>query len=543
MPNWRRIAGILVLSHLSFGALLLTATAEATAVAIAAEIGHEITPVIQLITPEPTKEATIAPADSPPGAVDWANVELLEGRQSYLTTGSPAGEEAAESRPLPAPQMPAPMMVEPVPTPAAAAVSAPASSEPLLYIVQAGDNLFRIAWRHNVALEQLATINQIGDPSRLSVGQQLLIPDGSNTPPAASGILSPAPDDGLYVVQVGDSPYQIARRFGIPLESFLALNNISDPRRLRPGQVLRVTGHATTLPATVEVTPSPAATVAVTPSPAATVAVTAGTHTIYVIQGGDIPYNIARRFGISVEALLAANQITDPRRLQIGQELIIPEAGATAPAVSVPAAPANLPPFATPQVPPPAAASYTVQQGDIPVRIAGRYGISVNALLTANSITDPTRLRIGQVLLIPTPAAPLPLPTSSTADNASGSTFLVWPVDSRSISQRYRYGHGAIDLRTPVGSTVWAAAAGTVEFAGWNNQGYGYLVVIDHGNGFRTLYAHNSSINVKVGQEVAQSELIALSGNTGRSSGPHLHLEILLDYRPVNPCLYLPGGC
>jgi murein DD-endopeptidase MepM/ murein hydrolase activator NlpD len=96
----------------------------------------------------------------------------------------------------------------------------------------------------------------------------------------------------------------------------------------------------------------------------------------------------------------------------------------------------------------------------------------------------------------------------------------------------------------PTGSDVLAIAAGTVEFAGWNNHGYGNLLVLNHGNGRRSLYAHNSEFLVAAGQEISQGQPIALSGNTGRSSMPHLHLEIMVDtFRYVNPCEHLPGGC
>jgi murein DD-endopeptidase MepM/ murein hydrolase activator NlpD len=529
MTNWRRIVGILVLAHLSFAALLLTAVAEQTVAASAGEPDPELTPVVVVATPEPPAETTRTGTDSPPEPlVDWANVELKDGRQSYLELDAPPGS-ADESQPLPAPLLPAPVEVEPVPTPAAPAAAPPSSdtltsAQPLHYVVQAGDNLFRIARRHNVALEQLTSANNIGDPSRISVGQQLMIPHTGAIPVAPAGLADSQPGDGFYVVQSGDSPYLIARRFGISLDRLLALNDIANPRRLKPGQVLRLS----------EEVPAPATTVtapAASPAPVTTAAAGVLNGNVYMMQAGDIPYNIARRFGISVDALLAANQITDPRRLQIGQQLIIPEPETTPSPVSAPAS-------AAPQAPVAGPGTYTVQRGDIPASIARRFGISVNGLLAANNITDPTRLQIGQVLVIPTPGPP-PAPAGAH----SGPSPFVWPVESRSISQRFRSGHGAIDIRSAVGSAVGAAAAGTVEFAGWNNQGYGYLVVLDHGNGFRTLYAHNSSVNVKAGQEVAQSELIALSGNTGRSSGPHLHLELLLDYRPVNPCLYLPGGC
>jgi murein DD-endopeptidase MepM/ murein hydrolase activator NlpD len=628
MTNWRHLVGSLLLASLSFGAMLVTAVADQAAGVSAAELGPGASPRHFAVTPPVADDNSAAAADrAVEPLVDWANVELKDGRETYLSADSPGDDGDSETWPLPAPLIPAPITVEPVAPPAApAAVEAsPAISsapvEQLIYIVQSGDNLFRIARRHSVALEHLASANQISDPSRISVGQQLLIPGtpGARATPALTAVETTAsaltavamPRDGLYVVQSGDSPYLIARRYGISVEDLLTLNNIADPRRLRPGHVLRLsanaikpaqpaTATATTMPtpesaataagnlyviqpgdipfeiarrfgisvdallaanqitdprrlqigqqliiplpgttppatdAAVTATPQPMATPQPTTTPQATTNPQASTSGVYTIQQGDIPASIARRFGISVELLMAANQITDPRRLQIGQQLIIPAPGATAPPTSTPVPVASA---ETVTAPAGMAGTYTVQRGDIPGSIARRFGITANSLLAANSITDPTRLQIGQILLVPTPG---PVPTVAAA---TGPSHFVWPVESRSISQRFRSGHGAIDIRSPTGSRVVAAAAGIVEFAGWNRQGYGYLVVIDHGDGYRTLYAHNSSVQVQAGQEVAQAELIALSGSTGRSSGPHLHLEILLNYRPVNPCLHLPGGC
>ena len=94
-----------------------------------------------------------------------------------------------------------------------------------------------------------------------------------------------------------------------------------------------------------------------------------------------------------------------------------------------------------------------------------------------------------------------------------------------------------------MGTPIVAAADGVIEFSGWNNYGYGWLTIIDHGNGFRTLYAHQSELLVEVDQEVRQGQLIGESGHTGWSTHPHLHFEIILNNVLKNPCAYLPGGC
>ena len=130
----------------------------------------------------------------------------------------------------------------------------------------------------------------------------------------------------------------------------------------------------------------------------------------------------------------------------------------------------------------------------------------------------------------------VPAPTGA----ASAAGF-VWPVHgilTSSFGWRWGRMHEGIDLAVANGTPVVAAAAGTVIVAGWMG-GYGNLVVVDHGNGVATAYGHNTSVTVGVGQSVAQGQLIAYSGNTGHSTGPHLHFEVRINGSPVDPLGYL----
>jgi len=98
--------------------------------------------------------------------------------------------------------------------------------------------------------------------------------------------------------------------------------------------------------------------------------------------------------------------------------------------------------------------------------------------------------------------------------------------------------HEGIDIAVGEGTPVRAAAAGTVIYAGWMS-GYGNLVAVDHGNGLSTAYAHNSSLAVSVGQSVAAGEIVSYSGNTGNSTGPHVHFEVRVNGSAVDPLGYL----
>lgn len=107
-------------------------------------------------------------------------------------------------------------------------------------------------------------------------------------------------------------------------------------------------------------------------------------------------------------------------------------------------------------------------------------------------------------------------------------------ITSRFGPRRSGFHHG-LDLRAPVGTPVYAAQAGVVTFAGWRNNIYGNFVIIDHGGGLVTRYAHNSRVLVRRGQRVDKGSVIALSGNTGRSTGPHIHFEVMRNGKAIDP--------
>jgi murein DD-endopeptidase MepM/ murein hydrolase activator NlpD len=131
--------------------------------------------------------------------------------------------------------------------------------------------------------------------------------------------------------------------------------------------------------------------------------------------------------------------------------------------------------------------------------------------------------------------------TAGSIGTGVSAAGFIWPVNGAVVSgfgMRWGRLHEGIDIAAPTGAPIWAAAAGTVIHAGWLG-GYGNLVVVDHGNGLATAYAHASVILVALGQEVAQGETLSLVGSTGDSSGPHLHFEVRVNGIAVDPLLYL----
>ena len=117
---------------------------------------------------------------------------------------------------------------------------------------------------------------------------------------------------------------------------------------------------------------------------------------------------------------------------------------------------------------------------------------------------------------------------------AAGPGGCLWPMPGARVSRGYGSGHMGIDMFAPHGSPIYASAAGEVIFAGWNSGGYGNLVLVDHGS-FVTAYAHQSQVGVSVGQQVGQGELVGYEGSTGRSTGPHLHFEVRVGGRAIDP--------
>jgi murein DD-endopeptidase MepM/ murein hydrolase activator NlpD len=167
-------------------------------------------------------------------------------------------------------------------------------------------------------------------------------------------------------------------------------------------------------------------------------------------------------------------------------------------------------------------------------------------LLERRMRTEFAQAAVPLATALPTPVAPPP-PPPPPAPKARyvkpapivGSGQLLWPVPGGVITQYYSSYHKALDIAGPAGSKVIAAAAGTVTWAGWKNNGGGLVVAINHGNGIVTVYNHLGSIGVAVGAIVAAGQTIAAVGCTGSCTGPHVHFEVIVGGVIVNPLRYL----
>lgn len=175
---------------------------------------------------------------------------------------------------------------------------------------------------------------------------------------------------------------------------------------------------------------------------------------------------------------------------------------------------------------------YLVRQGDNFHSIAFAFEISVERLKAANPWLDPANLAPGMRLTIPRGMV------SENVPQAAGHAGFIWPLHNLNISSGfgYRYSglHEGVDLRAPRGTAIRASAAGRVVFSG-RKTGYGRMIIIDHGNGMETVYAHNASNRVGHGQQVEQGQVIASVGRSGNATGYHVHFEIRRDGRAVDP--------
>lgn len=233
----------------------------------------------------------------------------------------------------------------------------------------------------------------------------------------------------------------------------------------------------------------------------------------YTVREGDSLWSIATRFGLDIDTLRWSNEdlARNPDLLSVGQELtILPVRGAY----------------------------HTVQTGETVEAIALAYGVTPTVIMDypLNNLQPPYQLREGQKLVIPGGRRELHWPKP---DLSPASPF-AWPVVGQ-ITQEYSEEHPALDLGAPYGSPVYAAQGGTVTHSGWARTGYGYTVILNHGQGVRSLYSHMKGTWVTVGQEVERGQLIGEVGSTGHSSGPHVHFEIRVGGKRVDPSGYLPA--
>lgn len=253
----------------------------------------------------------------------------------------------------------------------------------------------------------------------------------------------------------------------------------------------------------------------------------------HIVARGETLSMIANKYGLSVEELIEYNRLNNPNLILPGQELLLAPAGNETVGTT-------------------ASFMHTVQRGETVWGLARLYNVSMEEIIAANNITDPRTLETGRRLIIPggsqaagnsartvaSRAAVRSRPAETTEDPG-----FIWPVSGQ-ISSKYgpRWGkfHYGLDIAASIGTPIVAAAAGKVVTAGWQPR-YGYVISIDHLNGWVSVYAHCSKLFVGTGQSVQQGQKIAAVGQTGNTTGPHLHLETIYNGEHLDPLQKLPS--
>jgi len=236
------------------------------------------------------------------------------------------------------------------------------------------------------------------------------------------------------------------------------------------------------------------------------------------VKQGDTLQSLATALGVSVRALRASNQIYGMDAPTVGRAVYAAKSGLV----------------------------HTIKSGQTLSDIATTYGVKADAIAKANGITLASTIFAGARLAIPGADSAF-WDTVSTLAKGKSSQF-IWPLLGEVVSSfdwrthpvlGYRHHHDGIDIDVPEGTEVRASAPGEVYFVG-EQPGYGTSVILQHEAGYYTIYGHLKSAGVKQGQFVEKGQKIALTGNTGISSGPHLHFELRNGEFPVDPIAYLP---
>jgi murein DD-endopeptidase MepM/ murein hydrolase activator NlpD len=243
----------------------------------------------------------------------------------------------------------------------------------------------------------------------------------------------------------------------------------------------------------------------------------------YKVKKGDTLYSIAVKNKISVTELMDLNNIYTSK-INPGDKMLIQKDANKS---------KKNPKF------------HVVKSGETLYRLSVWYDISVSSLKKYNNLND-NNICVGQkIYLYPKIITKEPIAPKNKISSPVLKAFR-WPIKNKIITSPFgirihpvtgkNINHDGVDIKANINTPVYAPYSGVITYAGWM-RGYGKVIVIDHGKGYSTKYAHLNSWLVKKGKKISKGQIIGKTGNTGLSTGPHLHYEILINNKPVDPTI------
>ena len=389
-----------------------------------------------------------------------------------------------------------------------------------MHTVDQGETLWSIAQKYNLSVDLIIANNNIANSELISIGQEVKIPSLKDVVIEKNIADQPVIDQKnnninnnvsqpekaepfVYTVQAGDNLWDIARKYGVSVEIIIDVNNLRDKDLLSLGQKLEI--------------PAIGGGVSNSNQKQEPTIIT------YTVVKGDTLWSISQRYDVNMSTIISTNNLKEISRLSIGQKLKLPITNmdiAKAEGYSQDSAAEEI--------------IYYVKKGESLWSISREYNVKLEAIIAANSITDASKISTGQQLRIP-----------NVPGARSNISNFIWPVrgritspyGTRVISGRKDF-HAGIDIGGPTGTSIVAAESGMVSYTGYM-RGYGNVIILSHNGGYSTVYAHNSVNLVKKGQYVNKGSIIGKVGRTGNATGSHLHFEVRLSGKPVNPLSYL----
>jgi len=449
------------------------------------------------------------------------------------------------------------------------------NDEFIAYKITKGDTLWSITQQYKTSLEPILSINNIEDKDSLSIGQIIKIPRNN----------LPVDDYTTYIAKKGDNLWSIARKYKLSVDSILATNNLANSEFISIGEIIKIPSHEDAVTETDIVEHKVIDEKNTIPNN--NISQPENSESIvYEVKAGDSLWNIARKYGVSVELITDVNNLKDKDLLSLGQKLEIPGVGG------------GISDFDQKQEP--TVITYTIAKGDTLWSISQRYDVNMNTIISTNNLKEISQLSIGQKLKLPITNMNIARLEEHTQDTEAEEIIyyvkkgeslwsisheynvkleaiisansindaskisvgqqlripnipgvklstrnFIWPVRGRITSpygMRVLKGrkdfHAGIDISGPTGNNIVAAENGRVSYAGYM-RGYGNVIILSHDGGYSTVYGHNSINFVKTGQSIKKGVVIAKVGSTGNATGSHLHFEVRLNGKPINPLSYL----